>query len=368
MQIGTPFPFPAEAISPFVEGLEAIVVFEELDHVLEDELLKFAGRTKAGFEVFGKLTGTTLDRGENSVDDCLERIAGFLGVLDALDVGLQPGSGQADSGDELELSAPEPTCPTPELPMRPPVLCAGCPHRGSFYAVKKALKKLKQQAIFCGDIGCYTLGNAQPLDAVDTCLCMGAGITIAQGLSIVEPGKKHLAFVGDSTFFASGLTGVVNAVYNNHDITVVVLDNSLTAMTGGQPHPGTGTTLMGQHNAGLSIEAVLEAIGFRSIHKTNPYDLEESIAIAAEAIDFMGPSALLYEAPCITLVEPKKPVHIDVDNCNGCKKCIREIGCPSIGFDLIDGCSFINEALCTGCGLCISICPFDAIERGKSNA
>ena len=136
------------------------------------------------------------------------------------------------------------------------------PHRGSFYATKAAFRRASD-GIFCGDIGCYTLGNAKPLDAVDTCLCMGADITIAQGFSIVEPDKKALAFIGDSTFFASGMTGVANAVYNQHDITIVVLDNATTAMTGSQPHPGTGVTLMGSKSEPISIEKVLRALGVK---------------------------------------------------------------------------------------------------------
>ena len=198
-QVGTPYPFPEETAARFAEGLDQVLVLEELDHVLEDELLRFAGRTHAALEVRGRLTGDARDRGENDVDDIAARIASFLGVPGAV-----PDASAAAACDE-------------PLPVRPPVLCAGCPHRGSFYAVKRALGKAP--AVLCGDIGCYTLGNAKPLDAVDTCLCMGAGITMAQGFAVAEPGKKHVAFVGDSTFFASGLPGIVNAVYNGHDVT-----------------------------------------------------------------------------------------------------------------------------------------------------
>ena len=157
-------------------------------------------------------------------------------------------------GLEGGAAEPEAALPVPPLPVRPPVLCAGCPHRASFYAVKRAMEKLNEgleegaapiEGVYCGDIGCYTLGNAKPLDMVDTCLCMGAGITMAQGLQRVEPDKRYFSFVGDSTFFASGLTGIVNAVYNEASLTLCILDNSTTAMTGHQPHPGTGRTMMG---------------------------------------------------------------------------------------------------------------------------
>ena len=350
-QVGTPYPFPVVAADEFTYGLDRIIVFEELDHVIEDELAVRAGRTHASFEVLGKLTGDTRDRGENDVDDAITRLASFFGLSDSL-------------GESLKVPAPfdEP------LPVRPPVLCAGCPHRGSFYAVKRALGKTP--AVLCGDIGCYTLGNAKPLDAVDTCLCMGAGITMAQGFSVVEPDKKQLAFVGDSTFFASGLTGIANAVYNGHDITVCLLDNATTAMTGSQPHPGTGVTLMGPHRKPISIEAVLKALGVECIVHADPLDLEGSTRAAKRAIDFEGPSAILFESPCVQLVKPKAPVSVNTDTCTGCKKCITEIGCPGLGFDQTHkgakskdrGQAFVDASLCNGCGLCVQVCPFKAIE------
>lgn len=350
-QVGTPYPFPAAAADEFTCGLDRIIVFEELDHVIEDELAVRAGRTHASYEVLGKLTGDTRDRGENDVDDAIARLTSFFGLSDSL-------------GESLKVPAPfdEP------LPVRPPVLCAGCPHRGSFYAVKRALGKTP--AVLCGDIGCYTLGNAKPLDAVDTCLCMGAGIAMAQGFSVVEPDKKQLAFVGDSTFFASGLTGIANAVYNGHDITVCVLDNATTAMTGSQPHPGTGVTLMGPHRKPISIEAVLKALGVECIVHADPLDLEGSIDAAKRAIDFEGPSAILFESPCVQLVKPKESVSVNVDTCTGCKKCITEIGCPGLGFDQTckgakskdRGQAFVDASLCNGCSLCVQVCPFKAIE------
>lgn len=350
-QIGTPYPFPAAAADEFTCGLDRVIVFEELDHVIEDELAVRAGRTHASYEVLGKLTGDTRDRGENDVDDAITRLASFFGISGALSESLK-----------TPASFDEP------LPVRPPVLCAGCPHRGSFYAVKRALGKTP--AVLCGDIGCYTLGNAKPLDAVDTCLCMGAGITMAQGFSVVEPDKKQLAFVGDSTFFASGLTGIANAVYNGHDITVCVLDNATTAMTGSQPHPGTGVTLMGPHRKPISIEAVLQALGVECIVHADPLDLEGSIDAAKSAIDFEGPSAILFESPCVQLVKPKESVSVNTDTCTGCKKCITEIGCPGLGFDQTHkgakskdrGQAFVDASLCNGCSLCVQVCPFKALE------
>lgn len=281
-----------------------------------------------------------------------------------------PARGQADSlaalaartigGGTLSYDGP--------LPVRPPVLCAGCPHRGSFYAVKQALKG--REAVLCGDIGCYTLGNAKPLDAVDTCLCMGAGITMAQGFSVVEPHKKSVAFVGDSTFFASAMTGIANAVYNGHDVTFAILDNATTAMTGSQPHPGTGVTLMGEKRRPIVIEEVLHGLGVQHIGFANPHSVEMSVAVARAAIDYDGPAAIIFRAPCIQLKKPAEPVRISTELCAGCKKCITSIGCPGIGFDEgrrgpksgERGQAFVDGSLCDGCALCVQVCPFGAIE------
>lgn len=356
-QVGTPFPFPERTCEKFAAGLSDVIVFEELDHVIEDELLAYAGKTHAAYNVHGKLTGEARDRGENDVDDIVKRLAKFLGV---------PELAQAEAPVTYESAEPE-----FPLPVRPPVLCPGCPHRGSFYAVKRALGKTP--AVYCGDIGCYTLGNAMPLDAVDACLCMGAGVTMAQGFSVADPGKKALAFIGDSTFFASGMTGVANAVYNGHDFTLCVLDNATTAMTGSQPHPGTGVTLMGPKRKPISIERVLEALGMECIVHANPLDLQQSIDAAKKAIDFEGPSAILFESPCVQLFKPEAPVVLDAQRCTGCKKCITEIGCPGIGFDADArgpksgqrGQAFIDPGQCNGCGLCTQVCPFDCIQVAK---
>ncbi len=352
MQVGTPYPFPEARANEFADGLDSIIVFEELDHVLEDDLVHLMGlRAASGLsvaKVCGRASGACRRAGENDVDDIAHRLAGFFAV--------DYSPKKVDSAAALGI----------ELPVRPPVLCAGCPHRGAFYACKQAVKKMRVRATFSGDIGCYTLGNAKPLDAVDTCLCMGAGITMAQGLGVVEPGVKQLAFVGDSTFFASGMTGVANAVYNQHDITVCVLDNSTTAMTGGQPHPGTGNTLMGEHSQALSIERVLTALGVECIEFANPHHLDESVEAVTRALQFEGPSAIIFRAPCVNLVKPGLPVGICAETCTGCKKCIVSIGCPAIGFN--GEVAVVDESLCTGCGLCVQICPFGSIAPACSQA
>ncbi|MBR4292784.1 MAG: indolepyruvate ferredoxin oxidoreductase subunit alpha, partial [Clostridia bacterium] len=218
IKLGAAVPFPEKFLLDSLVGVEKVLVAEELDAVIEDALYILKAKYNLTFEIHGKRDGVMPHAGEYTAQSVLAPVCDFLGAT------------------PKELPTP------PALPVRPPVLCAGCPHRASFYAVKRAMKGKK--AVFSGDIGCYTLGNAMPLDMVDTCLCMGAGVTIAQGLAHVESDVKHFAFIGDSTFFHSGITGIVNAVYNNADVNIIILDNSTTAMTGHQPHPGTGVTMM----------------------------------------------------------------------------------------------------------------------------
>lgn len=359
LAVGTPYPFPAETAAAFAEGLSDVIVFEELDSVLEEEMLKLAGARHLPLRVHGKLTGAANDRGENTAENIAGRLGRFFDRTSGAD-GLADLVARTIGANHLSYEG--------TLPVRPPVLCAGCPHRGSFYAVKQALRG--RDAVLCGDIGCYTLGNAAPLDAVDTCLCMGAGITMAQGFAVAEPGKKQVAFVGDSTFFASAMTGIANAVYNGHDVTFVILDNATTAMTGSQPHPGTGVTLMGERRRPIVIEEVLHGLGVQHIGFANPHSLEGSMAAARAAIDFEGPSAIIFRAPCIQLKRPDAPVVVNTEACTGCKKCITSIGCPGIGFDEARrgpksgerGQAFVDASLCDGCSLCAQVCPFDAIQ------
>jgi indolepyruvate ferredoxin oxidoreductase alpha subunit len=217
-----------------------------------------------------------------------------------------------------------------------------------------------KKAVFCGDIGCYTLGNAPPLDMVDTCLCMGAGITIAQGIFRAEPDMTAFAFAGDSTFFASGITGVVNAVYNKNDIIFVVLDNRITAMTGGQTHPGLGETLMGEPAPALSIPAILEAIGVKT-RVADPLDLQAAVDAVTAAAGETGVRAIVFESPCVNLAGAKSAaLTVDADKCKSCGLCVSELGCPAL--KRADGKAEIDAALCPGCGLCSRVCPFGAIS------
>ena len=335
-RIATPYPFPEEFILEALKGVDEVLCIEELSPYLETRLLQLAGEKHLNIQVLGKKTGHGKLAGENNADWTKAAIQKFLGETP-----------EQDSMDISEI---------PELPVRPPVLCAGCPHRAAFYAVKQAMKG--RTAYFCGDIGCYTLGNAMPLDMVDTCLCMGAGVTMAQGLHWTDPNAVSFSFIGDSTFFASGMTGVVNAIYNEADTILCVLDNSTTAMTGHQPHPGTGKNMMGHIVDKINIQKVLEGMGVKKILTVNPYDQAASIAAIQECAAEKGVKAIIFKAPCIALIKPYGKVSINAQ-CIQCKKCIREIGCPAIIIE--NGKVSIDESLCTGCGLCSQICPTNAI-------
>lgn len=342
LRVGTPHPFPEDLAVSFLEGLDEVLVIEELDPVIETELLKIAGKYHLPVNIKGKLTGDTRNAGENSTESVREDLGRFVPEFMA--------------GNQAEGAAAE---EMPPLPIRPPVLCAGCPHRASFYAVKLAAKGRK--AVFSGDIGCYTLGNSKPLDMVDTCLCMGADVTIAQGLHIIEPETVNFAFIGDSTFFASGLTGVINAVYNQTDIVLVVLDNSTTAMTGHQPHPGTGKTMMGEVVAKVSIEKILEGIGVSRIVKADPLNLNEAVEAVKEVMDEAGVRVVIFKSPCIAVTRPTARYHVAADPCTFCRQCIRELGCPAIVIE--DGKAAIEPSLCSGCGICAQVCKFNAIQE-----
>lgn len=194
---------------------------------------------------------------------------------------------------------------------------------------------------------------------VDTCLCMGAGVTIAQGLHVIEPDAVNFAFIGDSTFFASGITGVVNAVYNGNDIVLVVLDNSTTAMTGHQPHPGTGKTIMGDVAAKVSIPAILRGIGVERIYECDPLKLNQAVDTVKEAAQGSGVRAVIFRSPCIAVSRPGKCYEVKQEKCRKCKVCIKELGCPAI---VTEGDTVkIDASLCYGCGVCAAVCPFEAI-------
>lgn len=345
-KIATPYPFPETFVLKALDGVDEVLCIEELSPYIENALLRTIGANRLPVKVYGKLTGHVSPSGENSADSAAEILADFLGTA------------TRESGIDLS--------DMPALPMRPPVLCAGCPHRASFYAVKKAMQELPDKnSYFCGDIGCYTLGNAMPLDMVDTCLCMGSAITMAQGFHWTDPDGVCFAFVGDSTFFASGMTGVVNAICNEADMILCVLDNSTTAMTGHQPHPGTGRNMMGNAVDKVSIVKVLEGMGVKKIEVVDPLDLASAVRAVKECAALPGVKAILFQSPCIAISKPAEKMKIS-GKCIQCKKCIREIGCPAL--IIVDGKVTIDKGLCTGCGLCSSICPTSAIVPDEGGA
>ena len=331
------YPLSEPLLLQFLQGLEEVLVCEELDPVIEDELLRLCGKHSLNIKILGKRTGHLPRAGELSVSIMGGAASKFLGT---------------------ENNSPRSTFNS-QLPARAPVLCAGCPHRASFFAVKEAMKG--KAASFSGDIGCYTLGNAPPLDMVDTCLCMGAGITQAQGLGLAEPDPVRFAFVGDSTLFHTGLPGIVNAVYNRHDVVVCVLDNATTAMTGGQPHPGMHRTLMGEPAKAVDAFEVVRAMGVDLCARVNAFDLEACKKIVQEAADRSGVRVIFFEGPCINLVK-KAPPCVITDRCTNCGVCVKKLGCPALSRGKAS--AAVDETLCTGCGLCAQVCPFSAIEGG----
>lgn len=341
-KVATPFPFPKEKAEEFLQGLEKVIVFEELDPVIEDALIYLCGDKNIQITILGKRSGHVPNAGELSaitVGKILSSVFDIEFPIETLDL--------TDS---------------PAIPMRPPILCAGCPHRAAFYAVKKAMAGKK--AVFCGDIGCYTLGNAQPLDMVDTCLCMGAGINIAQGIEHAENESINFAFVGDSTFFASGITGIINAVYNQTNMVLVVLDNSTTAMTGHQPHPGIGRTIMGEIAPVISITNILKGIGLTKVVEVDPLDLQNSINTVKEIAAEKGVKAIIFKSPCVAVIKKNQHLTVNREECIGCKKCIKELGCPAISFQ--NQKAYIEPDLCNGCSICNQVCPKHCI--GKEEA
>lgn len=313
------------------------MVIEELEPVLEEYVERLARKHNPDLEILGKRTGHIPRVGE--LDTLLVRnaIAGMtamplLGVI------------SVKEADEI-------------LPPRLPSLCPGCSHRATYYAMKKAFGK---DAVFPSDIGCYTL--AVRMGTIDTCLCMGASITLASGIRFAGEERDICCSIGDSTFLHTGLPGLLNAAYNNARITVSVLDNSTTAMTGHQPHPGTGFTVTGDRTKAVSVETVAKALGADFVVTVDPYDLNATIETFKRAKVYQGLSVVITKQTCSIIARKsgirRRPFTVNKENCTGCRKCV-EFGCPAIEFD--EDSARIN-ALCTGCGVCAQICSNNAIE------
>ncbi|SHJ12114.1 indolepyruvate ferredoxin oxidoreductase subunit alpha [Lutispora thermophila] len=327
LKLGFTYPLPMKLIKEFSENVEELYVIEELEPYIEEQI-KAAGIKCIGKEVIPKLY-------ELNPEIIAKAILGKTYESKTLDVEVVP---------------------------RPPVLCPGCPHRGFFYTMSK-----KKNRVITGDIGCYTLGANQPLEAMDTCICMGAGFSAGMGISkaFEVSGKKDKVFgvVGDSTFFHSGITGAIDIVYNKGNMVPVVLDNRITGMTGHQENPGTGRTLMGEPTTEIDVVEVLKAIGYKTVKVVDPCDLKAMENTVKEAEEATEPYAIVTKRPCVLikgLPAPKNKCIVDRDKCKKCRMCLK-VGCPAVFFK--DGKSYIEQSMCVGCEVCMQVCKFDAIGR-----
>ena len=261
----------------------------------------------------------------------------------------------------LGEAAPEVARAEEAIPVRPPVMCAGCPHRGTFYVLKKL------GLVVSGDIGCYTLGAAAPLQSVDTTICMGASVSAALGMAKArgaEFNKKLVSVIGDSTFMHSGITGLVDIVYNKGNNTVIILDNSITGMTGHQNNPTTGYTIRGEETKQVNLIALCKAVGIEHVVVADPFDIKNFEKVVKTEVEREEPSVIIAQRPCALLKSVKYTGHCKIsDNCKNCKLCMK-LGCPAIS--LKDGKPVIDETQCNGCGLCINVCPFGAIEKEEN--
>ena len=326
LKLGMIWPMPMKLLRDFAASVERVIVVEELDGFIEDYCktigLKVEGKNR--FSNIGELSQNLVAEG--------------LGL-------------QAPQGRALETA----------IPPRPPVMCAGCPHRGLYYV----LSKLKLTVI--GDIGCYTLGAVAPLNAVDSVVCMGASVSGIHGFNKANGGKTDgntVAVIGDSTFMHSGMTGLVNIAYNDSKSTVIILDNSITGMTGHQQNPTTGFNLKGDPAAKVDLEALCHALGIARVRVVDPYDLGQCESVLKEELAADEASVIISRRPCALLkyVKHKKPLSVNTDKCKSCKMCMK-VGCPAIS--MADGKAKIDNTLCTGCGVCAQLCKFGALEGNE---
>jgi len=352
LKLGMTNPLPEKLIRDFAAQVGRLLVVEELEPFLEEQVRLM------GLEVSGKSFIPAIgELDPGLVAEGMIRAGILAGWEPAVTAAANPGApAVAPAAGEANGSAPA-------APARPPVLCPGCPHRGMFYT----LKKLKLNVT--GDIGCYTLSGLPPLEAMDICVCMGASVGAAHGAAKANPAfaGRTVAVIGDSTFLHSGLTGLLNTVYNKGNTTLVILDNRTTAMTGHQQHPGTGKTLMGETAPAVDLEALARALGVRRVRVVDPLDLAAARAAVQEEIAAPEPSVIIARRPCVLLTRSyDRPYRVIEDSCEGCKSCLR-LGCPAIS---VQGkVAAVDASTCAGCGLCAQICPAGAlVKEGESDA
>lgn len=323
MKLGLIWPMPAKSIIDFAGSVDRLIVAEELDGFIEEHC------NSLGLKVEGKEIFPLIDELSQN------KIAEKFGI-------------DIENGVVLEEN----------IPNRPPVMCAGCPHRGLFYTLAK------NKITVMGDIGCYTLGAVPPLAAIDTTICMGASISGLHGYNKANCGEtdgKTVAVIGDSTFMHSGMTGLVNVAYNDSNSTVIILDNSITGMTGHQQNPTTGYNLKGDPAAKINLEVLCRAMGINNVRVVDPYNLAECETVIKEELAKAEPSVIISRRPCALLkyVKYNKPLVVDSDKCKSCKMCMK-IGCPAISMK--DSKAVVDNTLCTGCGVCGQLCKFDALK------
>lgn len=330
LKLGLSYPLPKEKITEFVSKCDKVYVIEESEPIFEEKIKSW------GLDVIGKEVIPTI----GELSPAIIRQAVFGKTLQAIKPNFRE-----------------------EIPNRPPTLCPGCHHRGVFYV----LKKLKLHV--SGDIGCYTLAAFPPIASMDTAICMGASIGMALGFEKARGkdfAKKSIAVIGDSTFLHSGVTGLIDVVYNKGNTTTIILDNATTGMTGHQENPGTGYNLKGEETPVIDFEALGKAIGIKRVQVVDAYDIDALEKVIHEEVNAEEPSLIITKKPCILVKRfdlVNEPLTIDQDKCTKCRACLR-VGCPAISFK--DNQMTINEILCVGCGLCIKTCRFDAIAGGEA--
>jgi indolepyruvate ferredoxin oxidoreductase alpha subunit len=355
MKLGMTHPLPEKLIGQFLKRHEKIIVVEELEPYLELHVKAIAKDHAPNIEIYGKIGKEYFPR-----DGELSTRVVATGLAKITNRKLSINLGKIDQR-YAEISR--------DLPPRPPILCAGCPHRASMYVIKKVAG---ERTVYSTDIGCYALGVAPPLKTGDIMICMGASISTAQGISKAT-NAPTFAIIGDSTFFHAGIPGLINAVHNKHKIVIAVLDNLTTAMTGHQPHPGTGLTGMHVPTEPVAIEKVAEGCGVKFIRVVDPFNIREAEKAIKEAMQFPETSLIVFRAPCaLLLVREKRRKGLEImpfkinEKCTNCMACIKLLGCPAIILKE-DKTVAINENICVGCGLCANICPYNAIVPAKTS-